>query len=95
MQNEEIQIENISQLFKDKPEFRNYKHPKKILGFIEFKLVNRFNNIIRIEYVGTNNYKTSNDYGYLLVRPLGCFQIHFNDNTILNMPVSDLYPYFG
>jgi len=85
-----LTINNISQLYIDKPQFKNYKN--KILNFIEFKVGINFNNIISITYIGQNNHINLIDNSTL---PLYCFHIIYNNDTIQNIPVSDLYTFFG
>lgn len=88
MSNINLTINNISQLYIDKPQFKNYKN--KILNFIEFKVGINFNNIISITYIGQNNF--INDTSML---PLYCFYIEYDNGMIQNIPVSDLYTFFG
>lgn len=85
----ELEISNLSQLYRDKPEFKNYRQDQ-ILNFVEFILLKDFQKIKNILYIGTNNYKTK--YGE---KPLYVLQILFKDGIIRNMPLSDLYVYFG
>lgn len=94
MEKAELVIDNISQLYRDKPEFKNYR-PDQILNFIEFILIEDYEEVESINYIGTNNNEKVSDDGLLMVKPLYSFQIFFKNNTIHNIPISDLYKFFG